>query len=669
MERISSLRGLRSPDIICPHDDILQSREVELIKQLLAHDPTHRPNAEELATLLPIIVDETQLQNTLKLLTEDEAFKADVVSHCFEPRSNVAEFIYDAPGARNLTTESYLVSGQILNVIMKICRRHGAIDRTLANKALLPYNTFYDDRSNAVRLMDESCNVLQLPFDFKLPLARELARHEGDLCKVKSFLVGHVYRKQDRSVHALLEADFDIIAPFSLDDPDGLGVHALRVMYEIIREIDELDISDSRINLGHELITRAILDQARVALEDRRRVQMILSSLASGPQRTSTSSWRKVLANVVSESCLLELLKFMPLRSDDFKDDLYQTLQHLQEAHRNSIRPAVESLLKFQQWSIRYGVLVPIYFQPFPPKSLFDLSYTLEYGSTKVENLGIGGTFNKLISRQRVPGTTDKGVQANGFCLSVDKLIKIASTVSRRSDLPDQVNVIIYGLAHEVQATELVLMLWDASISAELYFGDDLAAHCTQRRATMLVTFKDKRYNNSQQVLKVRKLERDEVEEILVDHLTSYLTVELANSTDIPRSTNAPKIVRRSSIVREPEIIFATHEEHRRIKLSQRTLISAKAVESVQHISTMLDQARIPILIVEFEADQMQVLRMFNPRSYDDTSIRKICDQLGSTWRAHFHAARKAVGTLHHARHQHVFVYSFRCSDLLLWDL
>lgn len=666
MERINILRGLRSSSIINPLNATRQPKEVAILEALLTHDPTLRPTAVQLAAMLPPVVHKSYVKDTLKLLNEDQAFKSNVLANLFSRTSSLTEFTYDVH-QQDTTSDMSLVMTQVIETLTRLFRRHGAIDRSSSFRTTFPLNNAYQQKTNVVTLLDQEANVLQLPYDLKVPFARHIARHRGPYNK--SYLINPVYRSGDPCPRVLLEADFDLVTT-KPQAPGDFGIETLRIAQEIVHEFPQLDGS-MRVSIGHSAILRAILSQARVSSDDIPRISAMLNQLTSNVKRQSASSWKKNLATAMSESSLQELIRFMPDYSLDFDAGLSRTISLLEQETDDELNIALEQVKSFYSSATSYHINVPFYFQAFPhSSSTFELSYTLEYENREL--LCVGGHYSRLVEQQKLPNQTQPSMAAAGFCLSVDKICRLVAARPDQSDVLRHVDVVVHAYAHEQQAIDLVVRLWDSKIAAEVCNDEDLLSFCNERRALFAISFREKRgVSSTQQVLRVRNLDREESEEVSMDLVVSYLIGELTETAKKQQRdiSSVPRLVRSASSRKEPEVIIVSTDEHRKMKLPQRQLIASKATELVQDLTNELKGAEIPILIVDFELEQMTQLRSFDPRNQDESAVRKILDKLAAMPRAHFFGVREQITKLQDEGHSRVFLFSFRCTELLLVNI
>jgi len=88
-----------------------------------------------------------------------------------------------------MATSDALLQMQVKEKLITIFRNHGGVEAT--RPFLIPDNEYYT-KSEAVRLLDESGMVVNMPYDLTLSHARQLARCPPSY--TKSFCFGTVFR-------------------------------------------------------------------------------------------------------------------------------------------------------------------------------------------------------------------------------------------------------------------------------------------------------------------------------------------------------------------------------------------------------------------------------------------------------------------------------------------
>ena len=204
MERIKVLTALRSENIILPSDfdERLLMQQVHIIRWLLDHDPSKRPNSQELQLsdfLPPPQVEEAELRELVRhtLANSKSSAYRHLMDACLSQRMTLAQDIsYDMEILRDLKKKPsrspsvlriLLAQEHVRRVAEAVFRRHGAVHVQIGH--LLPSSDRDGkdpsrDRPGAsvVEVMTRGGRVVELPYDLRMGFARFLAR-----CKITNF--------------------------------------------------------------------------------------------------------------------------------------------------------------------------------------------------------------------------------------------------------------------------------------------------------------------------------------------------------------------------------------------------------------------------------------------------------------------------------------------------
>jgi translation initiation factor 2-alpha kinase 4 len=206
-----------------------------------------------------------------------------------------------APAANEL-----LVQGLVKERLTSIFRRHGAVET--ARQLLFPKSQYYSN--GAVKLLDASGNILQLPFDLTLPNARAIPRQDPSL--EKTFAFGTVYRDTSHGGEPRThkEVDFDIVSRNTLD----LALkeaEVIKVLDEIIEDFPPLRASPMCFMINHSDLLQLIMDFCRIKPSQIPLVKEVISRLNVGKysMQKIRSDLRSPAIGVASTS-LDELARF-----------------------------------------------------------------------------------------------------------------------------------------------------------------------------------------------------------------------------------------------------------------------------------------------------------------------------------------------------------------------
>ena len=260
MERIKILSSVRSKDIILPNecDEIINVQQKSVIKWLLNHDSSARPTSLELLKsdyIPPPQVEEAQLQEMVKhsLANRNSKSYRHIIDSCLDQSlDRIRDIKYDTDLPKNiLKMKKFGIKQEHLRkLITKIFQLHGAIQISVPQ--LLPKGKSFDlyQNTNVVKAMTRSGNVVFLPFDLRIPLARYVAKSK--ISQLRRYSVAPVFReKRIFGLHPteIIECAFDIIT--SGPKSAASDAECLQVVDEIINSIPSIKDSGCFFQINH----------------------------------------------------------------------------------------------------------------------------------------------------------------------------------------------------------------------------------------------------------------------------------------------------------------------------------------------------------------------------------------------------------------------------------
>lgn len=243
-ERIISLQELRKNSIKMPADveTHLSKEDIELIRLLVTHDVAARPTSEKLlsSNLLPSIgLKEREYQNIIKQVVQNPQARTHkhMLRLLFEQNdSYLDDFVFDyedtdfgASGTAATPTKSEaqtllkdfttntIVLDQVKMRMELLFKSRGFIQ--YSTPTLMPKYTaskYYSRQQidDVVMLMDKNSSILTLPYDLRLPFARNIAR--ANINYMSRFSIEKIFRqRQILGYHPdqLWECCLDIVTP------------------------------------------------------------------------------------------------------------------------------------------------------------------------------------------------------------------------------------------------------------------------------------------------------------------------------------------------------------------------------------------------------------------------------------------------------------------------
>ncbi|KAI9184383.1 eukaryotic translation initiation factor 2-alpha kinase [Blastocladiella emersonii ATCC 22665] len=228
MERVHTLRDLRSPEVVFPagFPAAADAPQRQVIAWLLSHDPAARPTSLELLQchLLPTTMEDEYIQEAMRTLTNpnNTVHYSRLMHALFEqPANDFLQYTYDE---RQPLDAKYLHAlTTVQDLVTRTFRMHGAAH--VPTPLMAAVTDAYSGKRIA-QFIDPQGNHVMLPYNLTVPFAQYVARNNVTQCK--RFAWGHVYRENGvgGQPRAALEADFDIVCPIPRSTPLPLGTGA-----------------------------------------------------------------------------------------------------------------------------------------------------------------------------------------------------------------------------------------------------------------------------------------------------------------------------------------------------------------------------------------------------------------------------------------------------------
>ncbi|KAL2865631.1 putative protein kinase (Gcn2) [Aspergillus lucknowensis] len=704
MERDQTLREIRERHHSLPATFNTPEKTIQgkIIESLLRHTPAERPSASELlhSGQIPLQVEEETFRRAIMHLLSDPSspdYKK-ILSAIFSQSPKKFEDIawdmnsHKAPGPNQL-----LLHGLIKERLTSIFRRHGAVETT--RQMLFPKSQHYE--SGAVRLLDASGNVLQLPFDLTLPNARAIPRQDSSL--EKTFTIGTVYRDTPLGAEPRIhkEVDFDIVSHNTLD----LALkeaEVIKVLDEIIEEFPPLRASPMCFLINHSDLLQLIMDFCRITTPQIPLVKEVMSKLNVGkwPMQRIRRELRSPAIGVASTS-LDELARF------DFRDTPKQTQKRLRAIMEGTefaerltpIFARINSLVAYLQG---FEVKRKIYFNPLG--SLNDkffrgsILFQCIFDSKRREVFAAGGRYDSLVQEFRPTVVASRSqTHAVGFNLSWDTLssamIDYLQTPTRASSKHPETEVGAFWRTRRCDVlvasfdptvlremgVKLTQDLWANDISAELAVDasslEELLAKYKEHNHSWIVIAKQ---DSKERGFKVRCLDPKEEFDVRHTEIITWLRNEI-------RARNlregAPDNSRYSRLASQSEPSAAANErangvrilvsQHRSKKTNRRNIVESALLRSREVVEKALDG---PIAAIDTRDDLLEAIR--DTRLSDPDSWRTVVQNAPLTERKYLNQVHELLSDLANEsraegaeRFGNAFIYNFRTGSCINYDL
>ncbi|KAI0167015.1 serine/threonine-protein kinase gcn2 [Hypoxylon sp. FL1284] len=704
MERADKLGKLGSSSLL--PDDFQPGNKVkpDIVLSLVTHDVKERPSSIELlrSGKLPIQMENETTRRALASLTSSASpYYPKVVSALFSaPIEQTKDYAWDMATPNPSATE-LLYQSIVKEELISVFRRHGAVEAP--RSSLYPRSAHYSPKQNVVHLLDQSGSVVQLPYDLMLGKARVLARHASDSLVRKSFTFGNVYRDRQNGGQPLMigEVDFDIVSTDTLD-------LALKEA-EVIKVLDEIidtfpSLTPMCFHLGHSDLLQLIFDFCNVDMSARQLTAESLSKL-----NIHSHSFQKIRQELRSSMIGISATSIEDLRRFDFRDTPSKAFAKLESIFKGSqlrekLQPTLAHLKGIIEYTERLGVRAKIYINPlssvkenfFSGGMLFQCLY-----DKKVKDVfAAGGRYDSLIKAHRP--RIREGPHAVGFSLAWEKLARLPKTGKFLKKSEDEVqgilhvkkrcDVLVASFDADILRTagmELVSMLWSNDISTEL-------ARDARSQEELVTRNRDETYSwiviiKQDNVIKVRTMDRKDVPdvEISTSQLLPWLRAALrergaakqpeaiGNSSSSTSST-APTAGQGgwgSAAPNPNQEVRVLVAGTRSKKFNRRMVVEQAQANAAAHAQSLLEG---PVAAVETSDTVLDLIRdtaLSEPESWRraeqrvDKSERRYLGEIHDmllAWRAAWHDAQ---ATADPAACRHAFVYNFRTTKCIYYDL
>ncbi|KAJ5523502.1 Serine/threonine-protein kinase GCN2 [Penicillium frequentans] len=700
MERDETLRAIREPDHKLP-STFEQSEKLvqgQIIESLLNHTPSERPTAAELLSSgrIPLQVEEETFRRAIVHLLSDPNspdYKK-ILSAIFSQSPKKFEDIawdmdsHGAPAANEL-----LVKGLVQERLTSIFRRHGAVES--ARQMLFPRSHHYS--SQAVRLLDVSGHLLQLPFDLTLPNARAIPRQDRSL--EKTFAFGTVYRDSAHGSEPRThrEVDFDIVSYNTLD----LALkeaEVIKVVDEIIEEFPPLRSASMCFLVNHSDLLQLIMEFCRITASQIPLVKEIISKLNVGKW-----TMQKIRSELRSPSIGVASTSLDDLARFDFRDTPKETqrrLQAIMEGTEYADRvPAIFARLNLLMTYLQsFGVKRKIYINPL--SSLNDKFYRgsilfqCVFDQKRRDVFAAGGRYDRLI-QEFSPKALSSRPQAHavGFNLSSDRLVmSMAGYLQTRAPPKEtdtgadywttrRCDVLVASFDPTVLRTTGVKIaedLWTNDISAEIAVDasslEELMAKYREHNHRWIVIAKA---DSKERGYKVRNLVRREEFDIRSSELIPWLRSEVQarhhrEGTSEQRQFRQPNQQDAIQSNEKANNVRILVPQHRSKKTNRRNIVESALLSSRE----VADSARNgPVAAIDTRDEVLAAIR--DTRLSDTESWRSVIQNAPLTERKYLSQvydllmdfASEARSSERPDSYTNAFIYNYRTGSCVYYDL
>ncbi|KAF2095292.1 kinase-like protein [Rhizodiscina lignyota] len=732
MERLTVLKRIREKEHTLPQEFNMPEKALqgEVIMSLISHRPSERPSSVELlrSGKVPLQIEDETIQEALRGLSDPSSpYYQKMTSALFAQSadSQVKDFTWDLksssnqikPGDNAAIVDS-LMRNQVKETLMAIYRRHGASEDP--RTGVFPFSAHYSN-SNAVKLLDPSGTLVQLPYDLTVPYARRLAKQQPPADK--TFAFSNVYRDTftGGAPHSHGEADFDIIS-HSSQDLALKEAEVIKVVDEIVEAFPSLNASQMCFHVNHSNLLDFIMDFCRISKPQRPAVKEVISKL-----NLHGNTWQKVRSELraptlgVSSTSLDDLSRF------DFRDTPEKAFKKIESIFEGTellgkLGPTYDHLRTLLKYLKQFHVSAKVYISPL---SSFNekfysrgILFQCLYDTKKRTVLAAGGRYDSLVEeyRPKVHGAPFVSTHAVGVNIGWDNLVasmarhyrsdvKKSSRKSQNKDDEEDApsalrrcDTLVAAFDPKILRTtgiKILSELWKHDMNAELAVDtrsvEDLQSHYRDEKYNWIIMVKQDSVNSGKPELKIRNLVTKEDSDVytsnLIQHMRSELRdreqregerARLRHHTSQPDSATA-NISTATRATNNVQVLMA---QHRSKKSNKWNVVEAAQTRARELLGSY---SNAPIVAVETRDENLERIRA--TRLSDAESWRKAIQVAPLNERQYLGQVQDMLETYAKTRREGggvdgadveeeggeggrvVFVYNFRTGACMMYDL
>ncbi|CAL1296337.1 unnamed protein product [Larinioides sclopetarius] len=535
MERNIIISDLRLREVKLPEnsDGLLTDEMIQLIRWLLQHDVSKRPNCHELITskyIPPLLTEESELNNLLHNIVSNPQSRMykHMISALFDQKvAPEFDFTYDIDvlKSQGLGSKSSQTFSSVVDVLNKIMRLHAAV--YLSAPTLMPKSSMINIDESYVQIMEHGGGIVTMPHNLRVPFARYIAQREID--HLKRYSLEKVYRQQKVfgcHPREQLEFAFDIVTP----TPNSFlpDAEIIAAVSEIISEFPSLESRNYCIRLNHASLLKAIMLYSEI--EDS--VESDLYDIAGDQKNKSISKAMLVdeRNNLnLSQRSISRLCQFIELEEsiDKITGFLHPVTQKKGKACM-LVRNSLKEMTNIVSLTEALGVKLPIVICPGLVHNIdlfsgmfFQCICTLKTSKKKnvFSILAAGGRYDKLIQSFKLKSLVESGKTVNQSAVGAS--VAIESIIAAESEFHESqkfgiADFLIHsedaGLADKKAA--LMKELQDLGVRATVLYDknltfDDAEDFCRNHGIQHILILRKEEPG----IIKVRSVDREKISE------------------------------------------------------------------------------------------------------------------------------------------------------------
>lgn len=477
----------------------------------------------------PALIDEAmeelcQLKSELKVYGEDIS-------------KGMPFVLKPAKGTRDYGPEQMAVRAKVINDIIAIFKRHGAvtIDTPIFELKEVLTGKYGEDSKLIYDLADQGGEHLSLRYDLTVPFARYLAMNK--ITNIKRYHIAKVYRRDNPAMtrgryREFLQCDFDIAGVY---DPMLPEVECVRIGYEIL---SALNVGTFKIKINHRLLLDGLFEACKIPSDKFRTV-------CSAVDKLDKECWEAVRKEMTEEKGLSEKEadKIGSYIRQHGGQDLVGKLKSDEFlASSKSATAALDDLKLFLDYCQLYQIEENVVFDLSLARGLdyyTGLIYevVLDSAANKEESVGsvaAGGRYDNLVG---MFDAKKKNVPCVGISIGVERLFSVIEAKFAKEKLKVRtIDTQVYVASAQKnllrERMKICCELWNNQISSEQAYKQNpkllhQLQYCEEHQIPVAVIIGESELQKG--VVKVRDIATRQEEEIpregLIDELKKRLNI------------------------------------------------------------------------------------------------------------------------------------------------
>uniref|UniRef100_A0A2M3Z5R8 histidine--tRNA ligase n=1 Tax=Anopheles braziliensis TaxID=58242 RepID=A0A2M3Z5R8_9DIPT len=438
-----------------------------------------------------------------------------------------------AKGTRDYGPEAMTLRQRVLDHVVKIFRRHGAvtIDTPVFELKEVLTGKYGEDSKLIYDLKDQGGEILALRYDLTVPFARYVGM--GNVFNIKRYHIAKVYRRDNPQItrgryREFYQCDFDIAGTYDPMLPDA---ECVKVVAEIL---SELNIGEFTVKLNHRKLLDGMFEACGVPADKFR-------TACSSVDKLDKTPWDEVRLEMINEKGLSEATVDRIGEYVTLSGGIELVDRLAEDQHLKGIPSAMEGLADMRLL-LQYCDIFEV-----GDRIAFDLSLArgLDYytgviyeavlrGSNADDEIAVGsvaggGRYDNLVG---MFNPKRKQVPCVGVSIGVERIFSILEAKSTGPCRTNETEIYVAS-AHKglhLKRLEILNKLWSAGLKAEHSYklNPKLLAqlqHCEEYQIPYAIILGDGELSRG--VVKLREIASRKEEELPLDSLVEQIRAKL----------------------------------------------------------------------------------------------------------------------------------------------